>query len=72
MEQFVNLFYLWNQLQKPGQLKRESKLAFVIYFITLFRSAIPSTTPDFEFKQRADGSLTPYPVCPKCGTRRFT
>ena len=27
---------------------------------------------DFEFEQRADGSLTPYPVCPKCGTRRFS
>ena len=27
---------------------------------------------DFEFEPRADGSLTPYPVCPKCGARRFS
>lgn len=27
---------------------------------------------DFEFEQQTDGSLTPYPVCPKCGTRRFS
>lgn len=27
---------------------------------------------DFEFEQRTDGTLTPYPVCPKCGTRRFS
>ena len=27
---------------------------------------------DFEFEQRTDDTLTPYPVCPKCGTRRFS
>ena len=27
---------------------------------------------DFEFEPRADGSLTPYPVCPTCGARRFS
>lgn len=26
---------------------------------------------DFEFQENTDGSLRAYPVCPKCGTRRF-
>lgn len=26
---------------------------------------------DFEFEVTASGMLKPYPVCPKCGTRRF-
>ena len=26
---------------------------------------------DFEFEEQIDGSLTLYPVCPKCGARRF-
>ena len=26
---------------------------------------------DFEFAPFSDGTLKPYPVCPKCGTRRF-
>lgn len=26
---------------------------------------------DFEFETTAAGTLKPYPVCPKCGTRRF-
>ena len=30
------------------------------------------TITDFEFEPLLDGSLKLYPVCPKCGTRRFT
>ena len=26
---------------------------------------------DFEFETTASGALKAYPVCPKCGTRRF-
>ena len=26
---------------------------------------------DFEFEESSDGSITAYPICPKCGARRF-